>query len=385
MKTFLQFFRLCTGCICFGLFIRDFQFIPVFAIFHYDMGNHPILQALHHIFPIFIAFVCHHFQDCITCFFPDAFHGRTEHAMIRHLIGHFKVPDQMCFRIYRCLGIICNRKTIFIFHKSCIGICQWHLWCTCFLHQFLIGFISGKTFLCFFQFRLNYFSGKIFRRLFQILLFIHLLQYPQVLIRMCVQPFDPVVQLIFCKVSVLRIIGHKLASVNRKKAPFHCTGDSPIKFMENLFQAVDVIFPKIRDCTEIRLCATQHPFHFEIHFAAFSQFSWGTDSLAVPINIEFIHSLRIIRWPPLLSSFFYPVFYKVKTVYESINKSRYTLRIYERIPGAHHHLCTIKSRNIWHNPSPHIVFLVFHYTISRAKSLVFCVLYSVFNVQIFLC
>ena len=116
------------------------------------MRNNTILKTVEHIFFIFIAFVSYRFQNLIWFFFPDPTHGRTKHSVICHLVRHFKISDQMCFGIYRCLRIIRNRKTVFIFHKSCIGICQRKLGCSCIFHQFLICFISGKTFLCFFQF-----------------------------------------------------------------------------------------------------------------------------------------------------------------------------------------------------------------------------------------
>ena len=170
---------------------------------------------------------------------------------------------------------------------------------------------------------------------------------------------------------VLGIVCLKLTSIDRTKSPIHRTRDPSVEFMENLFHTVYVIFSEIRNCAEIRLCSSHHPFYLKIDFTAFSQFSWRTNSFSIPIDIQFIHPFWVITRAAFPRYFFYSVFCKLQTVDKGINQPRDTLRSHERIPGTHHHLCTVKRRNIWHNLSPRIRYLLVSIILCPAPKVLF--------------
>ena len=102
---------------------------------------------------------------------------------------------------------------------------------------------------------------------------------------MPVQPFDSVIQLILGEVIVFGIVCLNLASVNRYKSPIYCSGKTIVKLMENLFEAIDVVFSKIGYGTKIRLYSAHHPFHFQVDLAAFCQFSGRADPFSTSINV----------------------------------------------------------------------------------------------------
>ena len=104
-------------------------------------------------------------------------------------------------------------------------------------------------------------------------LFIHLIKYSKIFICMTIQPLDTVIQFIFRKIIIFRVVGLNFTSINRTKSPFYCTRKPTVKFMENFFQTVYITFPKISDCTKIRFYTSKHPLYFQIHFAAFCQFA----------------------------------------------------------------------------------------------------------------
>ena len=152
--------------------------------------------------------------------------------------------------------------------------------------------------------------------------------------------------------------------------------------MKNFFQAVYVVFPEICNGTKIRFHTAGHPFHFKIYFTAFCQFSWGADTLSASININLIKAFRIVRWTAFCCCRFYTVLFYIKMIYKRINDPCNTFFICKCIPWTIHQLIPVKTWNIRHFNSPRNKFFSASIILYLShRCMIFCVLYSVFNVH----
>ena len=189
-------------------------------------------------------------------------------TMIRRLICHLEVTNEMTLRIDSRLNVIGYCKAIFVFHKLCIRISKRKLGQPVILHVLSVFLVLCESFLCFLELSLNLFLGNC--SIFKIFVpLISIFDLSQILGTMGIQPADSIVQFIGSEISILGIECLDLAAIDSDKTSLYGTDDLFIELVKYLWKDLDVLFPKIRYGSEIRRKSAKKPPHFNIQAAGF--------------------------------------------------------------------------------------------------------------------
>ena len=122
MQRFSYFLGIRASCVDFiGRFIVDFQFVAIFSVICDDVRQDTIFQALYHVLSAFISLVCNGFHNAIG-HFPDACKRGMQQPMIRHMIGHLEIPDEVRFGIHCRLRVVRYGKTVLALHQARVRI-----------------------------------------------------------------------------------------------------------------------------------------------------------------------------------------------------------------------------------------------------------------------